>query len=223
MIASDDSGRFREKVYKSWRHMNDRCRNPNDPDYHSYGGRGIKIGFGSFQEFYSEIGDPPSSLHSVDRFPDNNGNYEPGNVRWALPRDQTRNTRQNVWLTHNGKTQVLSDWVAETGLNRLTLHSRLKNGESGDYLFRPARKYVPDFKLIGFRNNRLEVVEYAGMMGENKNRPHWKCRCDCGNLKFIPERHLKIIQSCGCLQRDKAKETGRTLAQRRKPRQLKTN
>ena len=58
------------------------------------GGRGIKFLFKNFDEFYAELGPRPSEDHTLDRFPDNDGNYEVGNVRWALPAEQLRNRRK---------------------------------------------------------------------------------------------------------------------------------
>lgn len=71
-------------VYHSWQHIKARCRNPQNPKYKDYGGRGIRVcdeWFDSFETFYDYIGDPSTDQHSVDRYPNNEGNYEPGNVR----------------------------------------------------------------------------------------------------------------------------------------------
>ena len=79
--------------YYIWHGMKHRCLNPNNSDYHRYGGRGITMceeWMDNFQAFYEHIGPRPSSLYSVDRI-DNNGNYEPGNVRWATPTQQANN------------------------------------------------------------------------------------------------------------------------------------
>ena len=67
-----------------------RCNNPNSPKYAYYGGCGIKFLYTSFQEFFADLGKRPSSKHSLDRI-ENNGNYEPGNCRWAVKAEQLRN------------------------------------------------------------------------------------------------------------------------------------
>ena len=68
-----------------------RCRNPNGKYYKDYGGRGIEFRFTSFEEFYAELGPRPEGM-TLDR-KDNNGHYEPGNVRWATYTQQVLNRR----------------------------------------------------------------------------------------------------------------------------------
>lgn len=74
--------------------MLNRVKNPNNKDYHRYGGRGIKVDprWINFWEFLNDVGERPSPQHSLDRI-DNDGNYEPGNVRWATRQEQTHNSR----------------------------------------------------------------------------------------------------------------------------------
>lgn len=85
------------RIYKIWDGMKERCSNPNHISYARYGGRGIKVckeWVKSFPSFYEYVGDPPSNTHSIDRFPNNDGDYEPGNVRWATPKEQAANRRR---------------------------------------------------------------------------------------------------------------------------------
>jgi hypothetical protein len=82
--------------YRAWTGMKDRCYNPNSMKYHLYGGRGIRVYEGwrrSFETFLADVGRRPSADHSLDRFPDGDGNYEPGNVRWATYSEQNSNRR----------------------------------------------------------------------------------------------------------------------------------
>jgi hypothetical protein len=84
--------------YKSWEAMKDRCCNPNNTSYRHYGGRGITIceqWRNSFEAFYATVGPRPSSTHSIDRI-NNDGNYEPGNVRWATRIQQANNKRKAI-------------------------------------------------------------------------------------------------------------------------------
>lgn len=84
------------REYKIWSAMKNRCLNPKNSNYSDYGGRGIKIyepWIHYFQAFYEYLGPRPTPQHSLDRYPDNDGNYEPGNVRWATKLEQTQNRR----------------------------------------------------------------------------------------------------------------------------------
>lgn len=81
--------------YRLWQNMVQRCGNPNNPRYDDYGGRGIRVCARwrkSFAAFYADVGPRPSAKHSIDRI-DNDGNYEPGNVRWATAYQQVHNRR----------------------------------------------------------------------------------------------------------------------------------
>jgi hypothetical protein len=89
-------GRKRLKAsveYRTWSTMIQRCENPRATDYERYGGRGIKIcqrWRESFEAFLTDMGRRPADKRSVDRI-NNDGNYEPGNCRWATPIEQRRN------------------------------------------------------------------------------------------------------------------------------------
>jgi len=106
--------------------MKTRCNNPNTPAYARYGGRGIKVcePWQSFQGFYADMGDPPSKNYSLDRI-DNDGNYEPGNVRWATRKEQGEKTNRTVQISYRGETKNLSDWARQLGIPYQTLQSRV--------------------------------------------------------------------------------------------------
>lgn len=82
------------RIYRIWTGMLNRCRNTNDKDYHYWGGRGISVcdRWLTFENFYSDMGEPPTDEHSIDRI-NNDGNYEPDNVRWATHDQQANNRR----------------------------------------------------------------------------------------------------------------------------------
>jgi hypothetical protein len=109
-----------------WRVMLSRCTNPNDNAYARYGERGISVcqRWKKYENFLKDMGRRPSSQHSIDRI-NNNGNYEPGNCRWATKKEQARNRRVTFWLTINGETRSLAEWVERAGLNYNTVYSRL--------------------------------------------------------------------------------------------------
>lgn len=111
-----------------WMNMSDRCYNTAADSYHNYGGRGIQVCAAwrkSFEAFYTDMGPRPSANHSIDRI-DNDGDYAPGNCRWATPIEQSRNRRTTRLITFGNRTQSLTEWAAELGITSTSLDSRLK-------------------------------------------------------------------------------------------------
>jgi hypothetical protein len=103
--------------YNAYMGAKRRCNNPNDAAYKYYGGRGIKFNFNSFEEFIGEVGIKPSEKRlSIDRI-DTNGHYEKGNIRWANDLQQANNRRNNRFLTIDGETKTLAEWVKSGNSN----------------------------------------------------------------------------------------------------------
>ena len=118
--------------HRAWVHMRQRCSNPNKKEWPHYGGRGIRVcerWNKSFVAFLSDMGRRPSPNHSVDRI-NVNGNYEPGNVRWATKQQQIENTRVVRMVTINGCTKSISAWERENRLPRGTVRRREQSGWS---------------------------------------------------------------------------------------------
>lgn len=112
-------------LYGLWAAMIQRCTNPNNVDYRRYGGRGIQVcpeWRESFPAFLAAVGPKPKGK-SLDRYPNPNGNYEPGNVRWANQRQQVRNSTIRKFL-FEGKTQ--QEWAEELGITQSAVSRRLK-------------------------------------------------------------------------------------------------
>lgn len=85
----------RHVLYPTWIQMLQRCENPNHQAYKYYGGRGISVceRWHTFENFLADVGERPRGL-TLDRWPDNNGNYEFGNIRWATKKEQCANSRK---------------------------------------------------------------------------------------------------------------------------------
>jgi hypothetical protein len=135
-----------DPIYPTWQSMNQRCYNPKDKIYPYYGGRGITVcdrwrnSIEAFRDdILAEIGERPEGC-SLDRI-NNNGNYEPGNVRWATRKQQNRNKRSNVRHEWNGQRLTLSELEDITGIPYGTLWCRVKRGWSVEKaLTTPVRK-----------------------------------------------------------------------------------
>lgn len=120
--------------YRSWSAMIRRCADPNARGYHRYGGRGIKVcerWVNSVEDFVADMGPRPPGT-SIDRWPDADGDYEPGNCRWATAQEQAANMSTTVLITANGKSQPIEAWARELGVSSQALRYRLKCGMSHD-------------------------------------------------------------------------------------------
>lgn len=132
-------GATRTPTWAIWVAMRSRCSG-NDP---RYGGRGIAVcerWRHSFSLFLEDMGPRPSLEHSLDRYPDKNGDYEPGNCRWATASEQNRNKCSNIWITIDGEMKTAKDWASERGLNYYTLMKRIYHGwDPVDAVLKPLR------------------------------------------------------------------------------------
>jgi hypothetical protein len=128
--------------YTCWRAMRDRCNSPNHTEFKRYGARGIRVceRWESFVDFLADMGPRPSAEHSLDRFPDQNGNYEPGNVRWATRIEQGRNKRNNRLLTLDGQTHCVTELADRLNLSVHTIRMRLKHGADDARALRPTER-----------------------------------------------------------------------------------
>lgn len=135
--------------YNAWESMKARCYSPS-LKLRRYQRIGITVceeWRASFEAFFAYMGERPSPLHSLERI-DNNGNYEPGNVKWALIEEQARNTSRNRWIEFNGERRVLADW-ARPGLTALRIRGRLNAGWSiSDALTLPIQSLRRSRKIL---------------------------------------------------------------------------
>jgi len=167
---SDCSSRFsglfigdytmKTKLYNVWRNMRQRCFNVLCPGYRYYGGRGIKVcrewlNFDTFKQWASNNGYEEGL--SIERI-DNNSGYYPGNCRWATRLEQANNTRQNLNLEYQGRTQTLSQWARELNIKKGTLLYRLKSGWNKKRVFTKKPTYR---KIIHFQGRTQTIAQWS--------------------------------------------------------------
>lgn len=162
-----------------------RCENPKHRAFHRYGGRGIKVcekWRRDAEAFYADVGPRPSNRHSLDRI-DNDGNYEPGNCRWATHEEQCANkTLGTLAITVRGETKTTIAWASECGISSVILRSRIRAGWSPeDAIGKPVRcrpkrteraspraiKKAKDMRLAG-----ATIRQIADAIGVSKTTAH---------------------------------------------------
>jgi len=132
-------GKCHTPEYHAWHALKKRCGDKTLWNYKNYGGRGIKVLIVDFENFLKEVGPRPTPQHSIDRI-NNNGHYEIGNIRWATPSEQARNTRKARMIEYKGRTKCIHDWADITGASYTCIYQRIRNGWSvEDALTRPVR------------------------------------------------------------------------------------
>jgi hypothetical protein len=117
--------------YNAWSGMKSRCINPNVKSFHRYGSRGIRVcdrWLNSFENFLDDMGPRPSPQHSLDRYPDNDGNYEPGNCRWATIEEQAGNRSNSGIVSFSGEKLTVRELSRRTGIPYPRLKNRIARG-----------------------------------------------------------------------------------------------
>lgn len=123
-------GMSRTRVYRIWAGIIDRCTNKNGKYFEHYMGRGITIcdRWKTFENFYTDMGDPPSK-HSIERI-DNDKRYSPTNCKWATFEEQNNNKRSNVCITFENQTLTIAQWSKRINVRADTLRARINSGWS---------------------------------------------------------------------------------------------
>lgn len=209
--------------YNAWRNMRRRSTAVGDPQWKDYGGRGITVcaRWQDFAAFYADMGKRPAG-HTLDRI-NNDGNYEPGNCRWATRTEQQRNRRVTRWLTHEGETLPLCVWAERCQLSEHLVGQRLSRG------WTVARALLPLRQKVGVvhRPRVFDAAELAAAMAPHK--PAKSARGAClvgvvfGRLRIVADEGVRLkavcvcgasrsllradfirgnSRSCGCLRRD---------------------
>lgn len=136
--------------YLVWDSIKGRCFCKSSRFYCNYGGRGITMceeWRNNFIKFYEYMGKKPSEKHSIERI-DVNGNYEPGNCRWATRFEQDRNKRNSVFIEYNGQKKVITDWAVEYNLHAITIRGRLRRGMTPEEAFTKPTNYNKKNELL---------------------------------------------------------------------------
>lgn len=158
--------RSRTPIYRTWYGMMSRCYKPNLAIYKYYGGRGIRVcdRWHSFDSFAADMGPKPFPGHAatLERI-DNNGNYEPDNVRWATMKDQCMNTRQVKLLTFNGKTDSIQGWARHFGVSRQAIIGRLRKMTAEEALSLPFRYGRRRFHWTPYVSDRFPLCAELGV------------------------------------------------------------
>ena len=119
--------------YRALSNIKTRCLNPKTRNFYRYGGRGISVctrwlygegNLSGYECFEYDLGKRPSPQHSVERI-DNDGDYEPGNCRWATPKEQSNNTRRNITIEMDGKSYTFAAACDAFGLSYNHLYKRV--------------------------------------------------------------------------------------------------
>lgn len=124
-------GESKSRIYQIYYKMKSRCYNPNYSESEYYGKRGIKIckeWLDSFEKFYEwSITNGYADNLSIDRINVNKG-YYPNNCKWSTPKEQSRNRRNNIYITYNNETRCLSEWCEIFDLKYQTILQRINRG-----------------------------------------------------------------------------------------------
>ena len=162
-----------------------RCTKKNNASYKNYGGRGIKVcdewltSRKSFFDFVIENGYEDGL--SIDRI-NNDGDYEPSNVRFVTMKENCRNKRNNRHITINKETKTLAEWVEISGVSSVTITDKIKKGYTGEDILKPVNKYKA-ITIYGVTKTYKQWADKIGVSSDTfKNRV---------NRGFSPEKLLK--------------------------------
>jgi hypothetical protein len=119
------------RTYNSYTNMISRCYRPSSANFDNYGGRGIAVcqeWRAGFDSFLRDMGERPDGM-TLDRI-DSTKDYAKDNCKWALPSEQARNRRTNVFIEHAGQRKILGDWAKDLGVTPAVISYRLRSGWS---------------------------------------------------------------------------------------------
>jgi hypothetical protein len=163
-------GRMSKLTHNSWEAMRRRCRDKNLSGYPDYGGRGIKVCArwdkprAGFRNFLDDMGERPSPEHSIDRV-DNDGDYEPGNCRWATIAEQSLNRRNNRRVTIGDETLCSLEWAQRYGMKLTTIHGRMRRGETFEQALKRPAGPARISRMLTVGDVTLSLAEWCRRLG----------------------------------------------------------
>ena len=167
--------KHKKPEYFTWASMKQRCLNPKTSGFKNYGGRGVSVcerWIQSFDAFLSDMGEKPSPKHSIDRFPDTNGNYEPSNCRWATMEEQQNNKTTNLILSLNGVEITVAQWAKKLGFKRSLIHGRMERGWSVEKAL--TTPITPNGRMITHNGKTMSINAWAKHLGINATTIKWR-------------------------------------------------
>ncbi len=183
-----------------WTHMIQRCEYADDRSYADYGGRGISVSaeFHDFVTFIEHVGRRPSPAHSIDRFPDNNGNYERGNVRWATSKQQSLNRRNTIFAELRGEVTPLATLAEDHGKLPSTVADRIRKGWDIEAALTyttalSARKRHYRTPPVTFRGQTKQLEEWGSELGIKAQTIRARIR-DGWPLDQVLTRPLRVMR-----------------------------
>lgn len=130
-IAGKNGRKKHSRTYEIWAGIKQRCYNEKTEQFRDYGGRGISLceRWHKFENFLEDMGECPAGLQ-IDRYPNNDGNYETGNCRWTTAKENNNNRRQRrdaSVLSVNGTTMTIMQWSRKLGIKANTIRWRIEH------------------------------------------------------------------------------------------------
>ena len=203
-------GQSYTREYRAWVSMKSRCNNSNHKNYADYGGRGITVypAWGhDFEAFKAHVGAAPSPTHTIDRI-DSDGDYVPGNVRWATQKEQNRNRRNTLTVNVDGENIPLIEYAEANGVPYHQAYNRYIRGARGvDVLGSAYKDYA------GMSQGMLTIIKGDGR--DKHGNKLWLCACTCGKTthkssKALREGVKSCSPACGVAAANKRRAADRT-------------
>lgn len=159
--------------YAVWIALRQRCLNPKNAAYKNYGGRGVSVyhGWDKFENFLEDVGRRPTNKHTIDRYPNNDGNYEPGNVRWATRKQQVENRRNSITLMVGEKILTLKEVADKFNVRYQTIMARYQRGWGVDRIINsPIRHFIDEKMVRNIIESELSPAKASKVFGLSKSQ-----------------------------------------------------